>query len=102
MVGFILTLRKIKRPSVAPSRVPSAVSEHSSATTHRIDWDGVKVLDREDREFPRLVREAIHIRKLSPELNRDQGLELPTLYNALIRPKGQHRSTVRANSASSS
>ena len=60
------------------------------------------VLDREDREFPRLVREAIHIRKLSPELNRDQGLELPTLYNALIRPKGQHRSTVRANSASSS
>ena len=100
--GRQLGQRLKEHKSVAPSRVPSAVSEHSSATTHKIDWDGVKVLDREDREFPRLVREAIHIRKLSPELNRDQGLELPTLYNALIRPKGQHRSTVRANSASTS
>ena len=83
--------------SKAPSRKPSAVSEHSFDAHHKIDWDRTKVLDKEDREYPRLVREALHIRKNNPELNRDQGLELPSLYSALIKKpttsvvnRGQH------------
>ena len=39
--------------------IPSAVKEHSTEA-HR--WDNVKILDREDREFPRQVKEAIQIR----------------------------------------
>ena len=49
-----------------------------------IDWENTKVLDREDREYPRQVREAIYIKKKKPSLNRDQGLELPSLYNGLL------------------
>ena len=49
-----------------------------------IDWENTKVLDREDREYPRQVQEAIYIKKKKPSLNRDQGLELPSLYNGLL------------------
>ena len=42
-------------------------------------------INREDREFPLQVKEAIQIRKHSLALNRDQGLE--SVYNAIIRPK---------------
>ena len=62
----------------------SAVAEHFSTTGHIIDWENTKVLDREDREYPRQVREAIYIKKKKPSLNRDQGLELPSLYNGLL------------------
>ena len=45
--------------SSAPNRIPSV--EHSTEAHHTIDWDIVKILDREDREFPRQVKEAIQI-----------------------------------------
>ena len=85
--GRQLGQRLKEHKSTAPSRTPSAVTEHSTDSRHSIDWDNVKVLDREDREYPRLVREAIQIRRHTPQLNRDQGLEIPTLYTSLIRPK---------------
>ena len=37
----------------------------------------VKVLAQEDKTVPRKIREAVHIHKRKPELNRDQGLEIP-------------------------
>ena len=40
------------------------VSEHFSTTGHIIDWENTNVLDREDREYPRQVREAIYIKKI--------------------------------------
>ena len=84
--GRQLEVRIKEHKSTAPSRKPSAVAEHKEDTKHTIDWKAVKIVDKEDRAYPRLVREAIQIRKLKPELNRDQGLELPNIYSALIRP----------------
>ena len=47
----------------------------------------LKILDREDRELPRQVKEAIQIRKHWQALNRNQALEIPSIYNVIIRPK---------------
>ena len=43
----------------------SVVNEHvtRSNNTHHIDWDNVKVLEKETKDFPRKVLEAIYIRK---------------------------------------
>ena len=71
--GKQLGLRIKEHKPSAPSRISSAVKEHSIEAHHTIDWDNVKILDREDREFPRQVKKAIQIRKHSPALNRDQG-----------------------------
>ena len=83
-----LSERLKEHKSTAPSRKPSAVAEHKLDSQHKIAWEATKVLDKDSREYPLQVREAIQIKKKSPELNRDQGLELPALYSPLlIRPK---------------
>ena len=83
----------------------SAVHEYEkgSKNTHKIDWENVKVLEKETRDFPRKVLEAIHIRKKGPKLNRDTGLELDTVWDNLIRPsktRGGHRTTTLMTSSS--
>ena len=86
--GRQLGQRIKEHKSSTPSRIPSStVKEPSTDAHHTIDWDNVKIFDREDREFPRQVKEAIQIRKHSPALNRDQELEIPSIYNVIIRPK---------------
>ena len=66
----------------------SAVNEHvtRSNSTHHIDWDNVKVLQKETKDFPRKVLEAIHIRKKGPNLNRDKGLDLDPVWDNLVKP----------------
>ena len=39
----------------------SAVAEHSVFEDHRINWDGARVLDREQAWRPRKIKEALHI-----------------------------------------
>ena len=85
--GRQLGERLKEHKSTAPSRKPSAVAEHKTESHHNINWESTRILDKEDREYPRLVREAIQIRRKSPELNRDQGLELPSQYHPLLRPR---------------
>ena len=43
-----------------------------SKNIHQIDWDNVKVLEKEYRNFPRKFLEAIHIRKNGHNLNREE------------------------------
>ena len=66
----------------------SAVNEHvtRSNNIHQIDWDNVKVLEKEPKDFPRKVLEGIHIRKKGPNLNRDKGLDLDPVWDNLINP----------------
>ena len=66
------------------SSVHSPVQEHSKAG-HHIDWDNVKILDKESDWFRRGVKEAIHIRKTRSDLNKDQGRHrLSKAYSSLL------------------
>ena len=62
----------------------SAVNEHQTKTGHEIDWENVKVIGKEEHWVKRKVKEAIAIRRDRPSLNRDQGWELPPIFNSLL------------------
>ena len=85
LVGLIRLSQTGSRSS--PSGSKSAVIEHvtRSNNTHQIDWDNVKALEKEPKDFPRKVLEAIHIWKKGPNLNRDKGLD--PVWDNLINPK---------------
>ena len=51
----------------------SAVTEHIARKNCVIDWEGAKVIDREDNKHTRWIKEAIWIRKSAPVMNRDEG-----------------------------
>ena len=69
----------------------SAIHEHMTNTNHEMDWNDVKVLERENNTFRRKVKEAIHIKRRTPSLNRDQGLDLPPIYHTLLSHDHDHR-----------
>ena len=60
--------------------------DHMTHEHHRITKDSVRVLAREDSWLKRKVREAIEIKIVQPAMNRDQGYELPPIYDELVLP----------------
>ena len=58
--------------------------EHMSATGHNFNPQETTVLASENQFMKRKVKEAIEIKQRKPSLNRDQGLELPTIYNDIL------------------
>lgn len=55
-------------------RTASAISEHSIKKGHGVEWDSVEVIDQGTTDFPRNVREALHIyRRVRRQMNRDGG-----------------------------
>ena len=66
-------------------RSSSPVGAHLEATSHRVEWKDVQILDREEDWFRRGVREAIQIKRKGSDLNRDKGRHyLPPAYDQLI------------------
>ena len=75
------------KSSAASSK--SAVREHVVRSGgHNIDWTGVKVLERESKDYSRRVLEAIHINTKGPNLNRDKGLDLDPIWDTLLQKRG--------------
>ena len=69
------------------SSTSSEVSKHihKDCPGHTVNWDSVKVLDREPRYFERGVKEAIQIRLNKPDLNRDGvRYQLPHIWDSLL------------------
>ena len=64
----------------------SAVFEHLQATGHSVSFEDVRIIDSEARFNARKIREALHIYKRKPTLNRDQGLEIPPIMLRLLNP----------------
>ena len=62
----------------------SAITEHTSTTSHCYPMDDTKILVREDMWFPRKIREALHIHKRPPALNRDPNHEIPPILLQLL------------------
>ncbi|XP_035659380.1 E3 ubiquitin-protein ligase TRIM71-like [Branchiostoma floridae] len=58
----------------------SAVTDHIHRNNCVIDWEGARVIDREENRRTRWIKEAVWIRKSVPVMNRDEGgykLSLP-------------------------
>ncbi|KAL9952415.1 hypothetical protein ACROYT_G039665, partial [Oculina patagonica] len=73
-----------KRLGEHQKQATSAIQEHQSQANHQIDWDGVKILDKESIDVKRKIKEAIHIRRQRPTLNRDGGYDLPAIFDHLL------------------
>lgn len=77
-------LQEHKRNCRLLQREKSAVAEHSLSQDHRIDFDAVKVIDKEGHFYRRRVKEAFWI-KNSPNFNQDKGLNLSCIWNRLLK-----------------
>jgi hypothetical protein len=65
----------------------SALAEHKFEDgDHTFDLEKTVVLAKTSKYHQRLIREAIEIRKNPNNFNRDQGVELSSTWNSVIRP----------------
>ena len=64
----------------------SAIAEHvhDHPSPHDMDWSTLQVVDRARRQVERRVREAFHIHKRQPKINRDSGLERSAVWKAVL------------------
>ncbi len=89
---------RTKRKASEKEHNKSAITDHSVTNNHVIDWDGVRVVDRESDTTRRRIREAIWIKRRGTTMNRDQGaVYLPRVWNTIVAdlpPSGSkiHRS----------
>ena len=89
------------KKSVRLEGISSAVGEHQMDTGHDIAWDDISVLGVDSKDYPRKVREAIEIKRQQPPLNRDQGLELPSLYNRVLSTRSLGHKTTQSTTLTS-
>ena len=62
-----------------------AFTGHVSQENHKIDWKGVKVIDRENQRSMSRVKEAIQICRHTKNMNQDQGAyQLSHTYDCLV------------------
>ena len=66
------------------AKTNSVIYEHCIHTGHKIDPQNTKILTSEDSTIKHRVKETINIKQRRPSLNRDEGLEIPLVYNSLL------------------
>ena len=57
---------------------------HTSAESQQLDWENINIVDRAKNIRERRIREAFHIAKRKPDMNRDEGTERSLTWNAII------------------
>ena len=62
----------------------SAVAEHAWMNDPTIDWVSAKVVDSDRRTGSRRIREALHIARSSPAMNKDRGVDLSASWLNLV------------------
>jgi hypothetical protein len=78
------TRLKEHQKSVKDLTPTSAVAAHAQNEQHHIDWENIKIMDKEQNLVARKIKEAIHIRNFKPMMNRDTGVELPHIYDIVL------------------
>ena len=63
----------------------SAVAEYATFNKHDIDWENLRVLQKEQRWHNREVKEALLINCRKPAMNKDVGLELSVAWKRLFQ-----------------
>ena len=83
-------------------RHKSALTDHAMRENHVIDWDNIKIVEKESDRKTRHIKEAIAIREQGPtSLNRDEGqhplshifypfLEFPVMTSGPRAVKSKH------------
>ena len=81
---------RFKEHSSTERSILTAVGEHCKNTGHSISWENIKVLSGESNYWRRKIKEAIEIRCQAPHLNRDQGMDLPPIYDTFWSCDSRH------------
>ena len=59
---------------------------HNKTSGPSVSKNNIRVLSREQEWHRRKVKEAIYIKQHGPTMNRDQGNQLPPIYNQILPP----------------
>ena len=79
-----IRLSEHKRPTNTSSKVQLHLKENKK---HSVNWEKIKILDREQDYYDRGIKEAIHIQRHPSSLNGDQGrYDLAKVYRSLTCP----------------
>ena len=64
----------------------SAIAEHVHSTLegHDMDWESLCIIDGASWNRERKIREALHIGKRKPSVNRDSGIERSMVWDAIL------------------
>ena len=62
----------------------SAVAEHAVVESHEIDWTTMKVIDTATNTRTQKVKEALHIARKAPSMNKDSGMSLSASWHAPV------------------
>ncbi|KAJ4434869.1 hypothetical protein ANN_23440 [Periplaneta americana] len=63
----------------------SAIVLHSADSGHAIEFDNIKIIDKEGNIYRRLVKEAIHTKLHPNNINKDNGLQLSNSWGSLFK-----------------
>jgi len=88
--------------SAATEQNKSAVTDHAISLNHVINWDHAKVIDRESNRMDRCIREAIHFRKRTRQVDEPRRGVLPTsthLWLLTVRHSNTWWTVVRTKAA---
>ncbi len=62
------------------------MAEHIGRENHKIKEEEVKIIARESNTWCRKIRKVVEIRTHKPEINRDNGYDLPARYKKILQP----------------
>ena len=74
------------KQAVKKGNPKNGVAVHAHETKHEINWNGEEVKKMEANYWKRRTFEAIQIKANSETMNVDSGLQLPTVWNPILKP----------------